>query len=47
MQRKAFVTWLSTMRHQDMIMKQEMLTEMVTETTYKQRVFLAFKHAVQ
>jgi len=27
--------------------KQEVLSQMITETTFKQRVFLAFKHAVQ
>ena len=47
LQRKAFVTWLSTMKQQDMRDRQDVLADMVTETTYKQRVFLALKHAVQ
>ena len=35
MQRKAFVTWLSTMKQEDMRDRQDMLANIVTETTYK------------
>lgn len=47
MKRRSFIKWLANIKQQDMQERQDMLADMVTETTYKQRVFLAFKHAVQ
>lgn len=43
--RRAFVKWIASIRSQDMQAKHDMLSQMVTETTFKQRVFLALKHA--
>jgi len=45
--RKGFVTWLCFQRRADLAEKYENLSEMVTETWFKQRVFLALKHGVQ
>ena len=45
--RRAFVKWITALRQEDMQKKQDLMTHIVTETTFKQRVFLAFKHAVQ
>jgi len=46
-QRRAFVKWIANIRSQEMQRKHELLSQIITETTFKQRVFLAFKHAVQ
>ena len=45
--RRAFGRWIAAIRNEDMKQKQELLSQIVTETTYKQRVFLAFKHAMR
>ena len=45
--RRAFVKWIAAIRSQDMQVKHDMLSQMITETTFKQRVFLALKHACQ
>ena len=45
--RKAFVRWIAAIRNMDMQVKHEALSQIITETTFKQRVFLALKHACQ
>jgi len=45
--RKAFVQWIAAIKQEDMRQKYEMLSQIVTVTSFKQRIFLAFKHAVQ
>lgn len=45
MYRRAFVMWLSHAKREEMAEKYEVLNDMVTKTMFKQKVFLALKHA--
>jgi nuclear transport factor 2 (NTF2) superfamily protein len=45
--RHAYVKWLATVKGEQMSVRYENLSTLVTEMSYKQRVFLALRHACQ
>lgn len=47
MQRKAFLKWIALIKSERHQAQLQTLSEIVTDTTFKQRVFLALKQAVQ
>lgn len=43
--RRAFVMWLSFSKRKELLQKYDILNEIVTQTMFKQKCFLALKHA--
>lgn len=45
--RRAFVYWICFVKRDNLLKRYETLSDIVTTTWFKQRVFLALKHACQ